>query len=239
MRLLTIIWLLGYGFLAGAQTEAQIESAQDPIKKMEMSYIYANSIRGSNPQKALVYAAKAYALAKSESDTDMMINSSFLQGEILKKQNNNDAARNKFKTSFQLAGKSRYLTIALESLDQLQEISLSQNNYRQAYEYSKQSVALLKRGINKPANTPRNPVTTNTSAPSKTSDSGAKITADLRAEIRKLKTIKSNLTSEILGLQEEKDALKKKQIIEEKAKIEGNKQNLENSRDSLNSLFRS
>lgn len=221
--------MLMYSSLFWAQTEAELESIKDPVEKMEKAYTFANSIKFSNARKALHYAGEAYELARSQSNTDMMINSAFLQGEIHQNQKNLAAAEEQFKRSFQLSAKASYLTVALSSLNQLEKISVGQTNYRQAYAYSEQAVELLKKGVNKQVSTPRNPLAENNKA--KATEQITKLQEekqDLLQQLTEMKKAQESAAKNNFILQQ-----KRQEAIDEQQKARTELTSRQNALDSL------
>ncbi len=130
---------------APRNAEEQLKKTTDKNEEMRLSYEIAQKSLASDPAKASEYAHKAYNLATDLGNNSMMAKAAFVNAEGFNRRKDNSGALIRYTRSLESARKVGDTDISLSCYAKMQDLAIRENNLRQAYNYSLDAIAMLRK----------------------------------------------------------------------------------------------
>jgi adenylate cyclase len=127
-----------------AQLESKLKSSNSKDEKMNLSFQLAEKLMSSSPAKAGEYAKQAAQLATELGNKRREADATFLSAEGKFRSGDYKEASARYNQSWHSARNYGLRDVALNSVEKLQDVSLKQNNYREALKWSQEAVNYLK-----------------------------------------------------------------------------------------------
>ena len=205
---------------APRNAEEQLKKTTDKNEEMRLSYEVAQKSLASDPAKASEYAHRAYNLATDLGNNSMMAKAAFINAEGFNRRKDNSGALIRYTRSLESARKVGDTDISLSCYAKMQDLAIRENNIRQAYNYSLDAIAMLRKS--------GGTVTKIESAPASSSASGGGGGAFNSREREKIIQEKKALEQQVASLIQErnqlsgdktKSAVTQRQLAKEKDEI--------------------
>ena len=130
---------------APRNAEEQLKKTTDKNEEMRLSYEVAQKSLASDPAKASEYAHRAYNLATDLGNNSMMAKAAFINAEGFNRRKDNSGALIRYTRSLESARKVGDTDISLSCYAKMQDLAIRENNIRQAYNYSLDAIAMLRK----------------------------------------------------------------------------------------------
>ena len=131
--------------------EDQLNRTEDLSEKMRLHYEIAVKVLNSDPAKASEYAHMAYNNATDLKNNLMMGKSSYINAEGFYRRRDMSNAKIRYERSLGHAKSAGDGNTALQCYKKLQEIAVSNSDFRAAYTYGQQAIDMLSKGVVKQA----------------------------------------------------------------------------------------
>jgi adenylate cyclase len=131
--------------------EDQLNRTEDLSEKMRLHYEIAVKVLNSDPAKASEYAHMAYNNATDLKNNLMLGKSSYINAEGFYRRRDMSNAKIRYERSLGHAKSAGDGNTALQCYKKLQEIAVSNSDFRAAYTYGQQAIDMLSKGVVKQA----------------------------------------------------------------------------------------
>lgn len=143
--LLFCTWCCPAGLPAqsAAELERLLQQTTDSIQRWELNYRLSRSLFTIDLARAGSYAEKALQLALSLQDKKREAESAWACADVAERQSAWPRALAYYQKSYEAAIVSPLPDLALQATDKMQVLQARQNNFREAYEWSRRRTSLL------------------------------------------------------------------------------------------------
>lgn len=131
--------------------EDQLNKTDDLSEKMRLHYEIAVKVLNSDPAKASDYAHMAYNNATDLKNNLMMGKSAYINAEGFYRRRDMSNAKIRYERSLGHAKAAGDGNTALQCYKKLQDIAVSNSDFRAAYTYGQQAIDMLSKGVFKPS----------------------------------------------------------------------------------------
>ncbi|MBL7783479.1 MAG: hypothetical protein JNM22_19760 [Saprospiraceae bacterium] len=143
--LLWCAWCCPGGLLAQsvADLERQLQQATDSVQRWELNYRLSRSLLTIDQARAAGYAEKSLQLAVALKDKKREAESAWACGDVSERQSAWPLALQYYQKSYDASILSALSDMALQATEKMYELHARQNNFREAYEWSRRRMSLL------------------------------------------------------------------------------------------------
>jgi class 3 adenylate cyclase len=129
---------------SNSEMESRFKKSSNKSDKITIAIKLAENLLGSNPNKAADYAQQANQLAVETGDKSSEVKSANLSAEGMYRARNYKEASARFTRAWNTARNYGFRDDAIKSSEKLQDISLKQNDYKEALKWSRETINYLK-----------------------------------------------------------------------------------------------
>ncbi|MEI6410286.1 MAG: adenylate/guanylate cyclase domain-containing protein [Bacteroidota bacterium] len=126
------------------ELEARLKRANNKNDKLTISMQLADKLMATSPAKAADYAQQATQLAVEVGDKHKESDASFASADGMYRARNYKEASTRFNRAWNTARNYGFKEVALNASEKLQDISLKQNDYKEALKWSRETINYLK-----------------------------------------------------------------------------------------------
>lgn len=125
------------------ELEERLRSASTPADQFDVHFKLAKSLFADELERADFHAGKAVALATELQDKSREAEASFFRGNVARRRGSNREAVDYFTQAREAANTGALPDLSLQAVEQLQEVTAQQGDYRAAYNWSRERTELL------------------------------------------------------------------------------------------------
>ena len=127
-----------------AELEGRLKRANNKTDKLTISMQLTDKLMATSPAKAADYAQQATQLAVEVGDKRKETDASFASADGMYRARNYKEASTRFIRAWNTARNYGFKEVALGSSEKLQDISVKQNDYKEALKWSRETINYLK-----------------------------------------------------------------------------------------------
>ena len=144
--LILLLGLLRSGALTAqsvAEMERQLEQATAPDQQWELSFRLSKNLLATDLPKAAGYADRALQLTLSLKDKKREAESAWVRADLAEREGKMPLALSRYRQTYDAAVEAALPDLPLQAAEKLQTVYARQQNFREAYEWSRQRTALI------------------------------------------------------------------------------------------------